>query len=78
MTVHSVKKNSKVAGSSKQNRSAIFIIPGIIKHGTLFVFALSIYVVYDLDFRYSDFYSQFQTKTFCVSQMVNSYCRERP
>jgi hypothetical protein len=61
------KKNSEVAGSSKQNTSAIFIIPGIIKHGVLFVFALSIYVVYNLDFRYSDTYNQFQNKKFHVS-----------
>jgi len=66
MTVHTVK-NPKIAGSSKRNTSAIFIIPGIIKYGILFVFALSIYVVYDLDFRYSDIYNQFQTKTFHVS-----------
>jgi len=66
MRVHTEKK---VAGSSKQNTSAIFIIPGIIKHGTLFVFALSIYehIVYDLDFRYSDVYNQFQTKKFSES-----------
>jgi hypothetical protein len=66
MTVHTVKK-LKVAGLSKQNTSAIFIIPGIIKHGTLFVFALSMYVVHNLYFSYSDIYKQFQTKKFQVS-----------